>query len=378
MCKESRSLDKKSIVVSGANGFMGSRLVAEALMDGSKVFALARSGAGETAEARVLRELANNLADADLERVRGNLTTFDYDIMAKDLSLSEDAITLLNSEVSAVYNFVGNTNFFPKDVDMLFATNINGAENMIRTLCRSGAVFNHVSTAYVAGAREGRIPEDIPAHAPSFKNHYEESKFQGEQKVVSVCTECGVPYNIFRPSIVIRNKPIDGKSPNLNHFYSFIGLVDILRKHAERKMHKSDNESISIPVRFLGKNDSTLNFVDLDYSVKAMYAIATRAQTHNQVYHLVNPDPATNKEFVAMIMEVFKITGFSIVEDESEIVEITRHEKMFKRGLANYISYFFVDARFDDSRTRAALEGTGISCPKFDVSYLALAAEHHA
>jgi len=376
--KSSASSKPQTIVVAGANGFMGNKLVAEALCARYAVIALARRSNGESAQERVLRELAENLSGKEYKTLTPNLVIYDYDITKPDLGLPVPVIDEINATASSVFNCVGDTNFFPKNVDQLFTINVDGPVHLITTLCKQGALFNHISTAYVAGDRSGTIYESDLDKGQEFKNHYEKSKFVGECKVAEICTQRGVPYAVFRPSIVIRRHSLHGKIPNLNHFYSFIELIDILRQDAQNQTRAGKKDVLEVPVRFLGMKQSKLNFVDLEYATLAMLHIAATAKETNKTYHLVNPSPMTNQEFITTIMKLYRIKGFEIIEDKKDFVSLNFRERLIRRGLANYISYFFVNPHFDDSNTRTALAGTAIRCPDFNLEYIAEATGHFA
>lgn len=355
---------------------MGSRFVAEALRHGKKVVALARTSAKETAAQRVLQELRENLSAQEIEKYRSHLTIHDYDVSKLHLGLESDIVDSLSKTCDNVFNFVGDTNFFPRDVKRLFETNVDGSSNLIKSLCMHGAIFNHISTAYVCGDRSGTIHEDELNVGQQFKNHYEESKMVAEEQVVTFCKKNSISYNIFRPSIVIRSHIAHGKMPNLNHFYSFISLIDILRQDAVTRSHASTKDTVTINVRFLGKRKSTLNFVDLDYAIKAMFYIVEHSESDNKTYHLVNPKPMNNQEFLDTMMQLYNINGFSIVEDKKDMNKLNFFERLIKRGLANYIDYFFVNPCFDDKNTRSALKGSGLKCPTFNGEYIRNATGH--
>ncbi len=368
----------KTIVVAGANGFLGNKLVAEALKLGIKVHGLARDNHKGNARDRVMGELTENLSEQEIRELSANLVVHHYDISKSDLGLAKPLIAELHHSVDTVFNCVGDTNFFPKNIEDLYGTNIDGVTNMIKTLCTPGILFNHLSTAYVCGDRSGTIMEDDLDEDQGFKNPYEQSKFLGEKRVKEVCEKQGVPFNIFRPSIVIRQHSVHGKSPNLNHFYSFIGLIDILRQDAQTEDHVSPKDKVKIEVRFLGAKQSTLNFVDLDYVVLAMLEITRKVKSGGATYHLVNPHPMTNQQFLEAVMDIYRIEGFEIIEDKAAFKELNFRERLIKRGLANYIEYFYVDPRFNDKNVRAVLKGSGIACPKFDRDYIARAVGHLA
>ncbi len=370
--------EKKTILIAGANGFMGVKLLSDVLTKGMDVIALARNNNGQTAEQRVFGELEDILSEELIKEVKDKLKVYNYDINKTDLGLTESVRDELNETVDLVFNLVGDTNFFPKDIEKSFAVNVNGAANIINALCRRQAVYNHVSTAYVAGKREGIIYESELDVGQEFKNEYEKSKFLGEKKVKEVCAKNNVIFNIFRPSIVIRQHFVHGKMPNLNHFYSFIGLIDILRQDAQTQAHSDKRERLKVPIRFPGRKNSTLNFVDLDYAVAAMLYIAMNIKATDKTYHLVNCKPLLNQEFLEVIMNLYKLEGFEIVEDNDVFTDLNFYERLIRRGLANYINYFYINSQFDDTNTRTALSGTPIRCPDFNIHYLARATGHIA
>lgn len=366
----------KTIVIAGANGFMGNRLLAEALTQGYHVICLARNSKDETAQERVLNELEENMSQEDISSFISHIEVLQYDITKEDLGLSAEVRARINETATDVFNFVGDTNFFPKNLKMFLATNVDGPAYMAQALCQRGQVFHHVSTAYVSGNRSGVILESELDVEQKFKNDYEQYKMIGEKRIIKVCTDNDIKYNIFRPSIVIRRHSVHGKSPNLNHFYSFVGLIDILRQDAQNQEHASKKDPVNIPVRFPGNPRSTLNMVDLDYSVSAVLAISQKPHEKDETYHLVNPAPLSNQEFIDIIMDLYEVTGFEIVEDVSSLKKLTFRERLIKRGLSNYIDYFFVKPDYDDTHTRNALKGTGITCPPFDSHYIASATGH--
>jgi nucleoside-diphosphate-sugar epimerase len=366
---------ENTIVIAGANGFMGNRCVAEALLKHAHVIALARGSKTETAEQRILTELEDNIEEYLLAPLRENLEVYEYDILKEDLGLAPDIIGAINAKATAVINFVGDTNFFPKDIEHSQRVNIEGAVNLINTLCKGKATFNHISTAYVCGDRTGTILEEELNVGQRFKNDYEQSKALGEEKVRELCRMRTIAYNVFRPSIVIRRHSLHGKIPNLNHFYSFIGLLDILRQDAQTRAHSAPTDILDVSVRFPGLKNSTLNFVDLDYAVQAVFWIALHHK-ENKTYHLVNPAPLTNQDFLSAVMKIYKLKGLSIVEDKESFKNLNFYERLIKRALSNYIDYFFVNPEFDDSNTKAALQDSTIAPPVFDLNYLAHATGH--
>jgi nucleoside-diphosphate-sugar epimerase len=363
----------QTIAVIGANGFIGSRLVAEALLNNVRVIALARKRRKHTPEKRVLDELEDNLTPEQITSFREKLVIFDYDLNEPQIGVSDSSLKTILDECGHIFNCVGDTTFFPRDREQLFATNIDGPAHIVETLCKSGAVFHHVSTAYVAGDRDGVIYESDLNVGQHFKNPYEESKCLGEKKVQEVCAQRGVRYNIYRPSIVIRDHAIADKPPHLNHFYLFFALLDSLYHEVQKHAPVLEDGYYHVPVRFFGSKDSTLNIVDLDFVTQALFYIGLHAPDSNKTYHLTNPQPVKNLRLLEIIMELYKIKGFTGVENPEDFTELNVYEKMLQEWFANYLDYFFINQDFNMTNTQAVLQGSGIQHPEFNKEYISRA-----
>ena len=90
-------------------------------------------------------------------------------------------------------------------LEELRRTNVEGVRNVLRFAEEVHADhglqrFSHVSTAYVAGRRQGPVPEERPSAEHGFLSNYEHSKFEGE---VLVHEACDLPVSVFRPGMVV-------------------------------------------------------------------------------------------------------------------------------------------------------------------------------
>jgi nucleoside-diphosphate-sugar epimerase len=70
--------------------------------------------------------------------------------------------------------------------------------------------FGHVSTAFVAGKRTGRIFEDELEHDRGFQNTYQQSKHEAERHVRRHADR--LPVVVYRPSIVLDGPNAPGRS----------------------------------------------------------------------------------------------------------------------------------------------------------------------
>ena len=167
---------QNGILLIGATGFMGKATVALLLdryPDLKKLYVLCRAKSGRSAEQRFYGETANSPALAPsveklgLDFLRRKIEVLEGDVSEPRCGLSPERIEELKGKVGVVINCSGLVDFSPP-LDESLATNLYGTQNAIH-LCRAlGARLVHISTCYVVGAYDGRVPEDstIPGFYP--------------------------------------------------------------------------------------------------------------------------------------------------------------------------------------------------------------------
>jgi long-chain acyl-CoA synthetase len=110
---------------------------------------------------------------------------------------------------------------FALPLDESRAINVDGTAQVLRLAelaHRRGGLrsFSYVSTAYVAGDHRGSFGEDQLEAGQSFRNPYEQSKFEAERLVREHSDT--LPIRIFRPSIVV-GEADSGWTPAFNVIY---------------------------------------------------------------------------------------------------------------------------------------------------------------
>lgn len=167
----------KDILVTGATGFIGSRVALELAKSGARVRALVRNPAK-----------AGALGDAGISTVIGD--------MAEPASLSGAV-----RGCQAVFHFAGTTNEF-KPRAHFERVNLDGTRLLAEAALKEGIErFIHVSTVWVYGLRSGPgICETSPC-APSGQS-YADTKLEAERAVRRLIDEKGLPAIIVQPSQV--------------------------------------------------------------------------------------------------------------------------------------------------------------------------------
>lgn len=93
-------------------------------------------------------------------------------------------------------------------------TNLDGTRHVLELAASGTARMCHVSTAFVAGRRPtGVVREDDLDASYGFENPYEESKYLAELAVHEWSARHGRPVTIFRPSVLVTDRPPQAGDP---------------------------------------------------------------------------------------------------------------------------------------------------------------------
>ncbi len=165
------------ILVTGATGFIGSRVVQRLVNEGHEVVALVR----ETSNTKGFpKEVEVKVADL-------------FDIQSL-----QDAV----KGVNAVMHFAAYFDFYPQDEDLMFKVNIEGTTNLMNA-CVGTEVERFIycsSTETMGSIRFPPGTEDTELR-PDFS--YGESKILAEKAIREITTDTDLPHIILRPTGVM-------------------------------------------------------------------------------------------------------------------------------------------------------------------------------
>jgi nucleoside-diphosphate-sugar epimerase len=354
----------KSVFLTGATGFLGSHLTARLLLDGHHVKALVRSSRNASAQDRV-REILREVGVTRFE----NLSVLEGDIGLPDLGLSDDVRREIISSSEEVWHCAASLSFQEEDRAEIFRMNVDGTLKVLDLVKMLPTHrFHHVSTAYVAGNRSDIALESEIDVGQTFKNPYEESKCRAELIISDAHRAGKVTASIYRPSIVIG----DSKSGRVTHFHGVYAFIRGLWTALERLRHRMPETGlINLPLRVLGSENQTLNFVPIDYVVDGMLAISRRNDSVGGTYHLSNPVPTENSFWLPNICRILHVEGIRLVGETSFAkTPMTKLEALFQKQMAFYYQYLQGEPRFDCRRALEALKSTGIQCPRVTVEFI--------
>lgn len=257
--------------VTGGSGFLGSYVVRDLIVAGFEdVIVLMRGKGAEEAVAR-LRALwweRPELAD----ELEGRIQVVCGDICAEHLGMPAADYESLAGRVTHIVHAAAEIGV-NETARRFGEVNVDGTLNVIlfaEAAQRAGSLqrFAHVSTAYVAGTREGIVREDELVDT-DFNSLYEQSKFGAEQLVRDAAER--IPTCIVRPAQIVG----DSKT-------GFVATFNTL--YYPLKLYLKGQLPV-IPVSAGQK----LNMVPVDYVSRMVVRALLDPQAAGKTFHAVIP-----------------------------------------------------------------------------------------
>ena len=314
---------RKTVLLTGATGFIGTQIARYLIEDEQvSILALVRGKNTEDAKRRAARnwwdwpELISAM-DSKIEIVCG-------DVCSPNLGLNEAAIRGVIERATHVIHAAADWRFVP--LEELRKTNVQGTANVLELAKKINKHhhlerFSHISTAYVAGARTGTVPENALTDEFGFFTDYARSKYEGELLVQNAKAELSV--SVFRPSMVVG----DSQTGAIKTFNT---LYFPLRLYLTGKMRL-------IPV----KRSLKINVVPVDYVAKTIAQLTFEPKAEGLNFHLVAPyDSLPTLAALLKLVQEWAKTNLNVKlpnpiylsMSASSMKRLLRIQQSFKRG----------------------------------------------
>jgi thioester reductase-like protein len=329
---------KPTVFLTGATGFLGMEVLVRLLEAGDRdVLTLIRAsddaGAQERLE-RVLRTLWTDPAPYRdrVRAVRGDVTQPNLGLGDRRAEVAEATGAVLHCAASISFDL---------PLDEARAINVDGTARVLDFAVEAqvhGGLqrFLHVSTAYVAGRHEGTFRERQLGAGQSFRNTYEQTKWEAEE-IVGLARELGPA--IARPSIVMGESD-SGWTPTFNVLYWPL---------------RAFSRGLFAAVPALP--DGRVDVVPVDYVADALVHLLGRREAG--VFNLVAGREALRVDEMAELASGHFERPSPPLVDPARAGETRAPDD---QGSV-FVPYFDMRVVFDDARTRAVLAPAGIKPP---------------
>lgn len=343
-------------LLTGATGLLGNYLLRDLLLAGVPVAVIARSNRRQSARQRI--EAAMCDWDAEVGRPLPRPVVMEGDITQPDLGLDANAVRWAAEYCSAIINNAASLTFHSTSEDgEPWRSNVGGTRNVLE-FCKNTGIsqFHHVSTAYVAGLRQGRVLETELNVGQDFSNDYERSKLESET-MVREADFIQTP-TVYRPAIIIGDANT-GMTTTYHGYYAALQLTHTLVQAYPK------NETGYVggqPVRLTLSGSETKHLVPVDWVSAVMTHVLTHLGLHGQTYHLTPKHPVTTRLIRDVLEQSVGFYGASLIGPREERpADANEAEGLFYEHIRVYNSYWKMDPIFDRTNTEAA--APHLPCP---------------
>ena len=339
------------VLLTGSTGLVGGQVLARLAKHEIPVAVLVRSNRRQTAMERI--EALMLRLEERFERLLVRPVVLDGDICQVELGLSEFDRRWIAAHCGSVIHSAANLLFRPASEhpdNEPYRTNLDGTANLLNVMNAAGITeWHYVSTAYIAGLRDGTIFENESDVGQQFGNDYERSKTLAENLIrQSAAIES---LTVYRPSIVIDLHPTTSMKSDQTINTAF-------------GVFKSMSQRFGLPERgeafrrlgFLG--DERKNIVTVDWVAELITQIYRRPALHGTTYHLTSRQGTSMFLLEDSFLAAIRNSGLKLPAQRSDATDlIAEHTAPF---VAAFKPYFKDDPKFDRANTVRAIETCGI------------------
>ena len=335
--------------VTGATGFIGRFLVERLLEREGEIHVLVRKGSKAKLEALAEPGVSPSASSPSWATCRSPRSASSKSWIQAHAGKVDHFFHL-----AAIYDMTA-------DEEQNRIANVEGTRHAVElaNALRAGC-FHQVSSVAAAGQYEGVFTESMFDEGQPLDHPYHRTKFESE-KIAR--TETLVPWRVYRPAIVVGDSQTGEMDKIDGPYYLFKAL----------KMGARLPDVIPL----LGPRMGDTNIVPVDFVAGALDHIAHTPGLDGEAFHLVSPEPISSVDLIntfARIAGAPRVTAALPAATLPLALKVPGVRGRLLPGLGipgAAIDYVSFTARFDSSRTTAALAGSGIAVPPLD-SYAAV------
>ncbi|WP_373653468.1 SDR family oxidoreductase [Schlesneria sp. DSM 10557] len=345
-------------LLTGATGLLGNYLLRDLLLRDVPVAVVVRPNRKQTARQRI--ETALCAWDAELGKPLSRPVVIEGDISQPDLGMDAVDVRWAAEHCTAVIHNAASLTFHSTSKEgEPWKSNVEGTHNVLE-FCRNAGIrkFHHVSTAYVAGLRQGKVLETELNVGQQFSNDYECSKLQSET-LVRQADFLDEP-TVFRPGIIIGDSQT-GQTTTYHGYYAALQLVHtIVRAYSPNETGLVGGDHVRLTLT----GNETKHLVPVDWVSAVMAHVITHARWHGKTYHLTPKHPVTVRLIRDVLEQATGFYGASFYGAGERPDDASESEMLFYEHIRVYNSYWKMDPEFDTTNTDLAMPQ--LPCPHVD------------
>jgi nucleoside-diphosphate-sugar epimerase len=348
----------KDLLLTGATGLLGNFLLRDLLLADMPVAVLVRSTRKMTARQRVEAQLAawEKTLGVPLPRP----VVLEGDIRQPDLGLDGHGIRWTAEYCSAAIHNAASLQFHATSPQgEPWASNVGGTQHLLE-FCRATRIreLHHVSTAYVAGLRHGRVLESEVDVGQELSNDYEQAKLEAEKLVRSA--DFLESLTVYRPGIIIGDSKT-GHTTTYHGYYVALQIAStVLQSLTPNETGRTGGERLRLAL----DGNETKHLVNVDWVSAVMTHVIRSPQWHGRTYHLVPQNPVTTRLIRDVLEETAGFYGAQFMGAGQHPDDLSEVESLFYEHIRVYNSYWKMDPEFD--RTNVLAAAPHLPCPHVD------------
>src|SRR5256886_5203166 len=209
------------------------------------------------------------------------------DVAAMHLGLSASEYRELSQECTDIVH-VAEWGHVGADKLTLERVNVEGTRAVLELAqdCRKLRRLTHFSTVFVSGDRVGVVAEDELSAGQSFRNFYEQTKFEAEMLVRRAMGQ--IPCTVLRPAYIVG----DSRTGEIDRFEGPYTVAALLL-----------STRLQVPLPLPGDGVAPLNVVPIDFVASASAAIHHDPRAVGRTFHLVDPNPSSSRRVYERVVE---------------------------------------------------------------------------